>query len=237
MGCDDMCDLSLGDTAGQKTPVTKLLDDINWSEYRRTSIATNSADTRISAWVSLTADSEYYIEGDLLNSGGGAWYNVGVEIEQASVNANHPRNVKEVQRLAFEQDDVRETHTITVTNLQENDTGTFRIKFTGTDLKPSVSETLKVSMSANELRDGIKKYWEDNGLKIVVTKKGYDSSDVETTTTADIVKYIFEIKLDRMVSTASTSAMIVTGITTNANIAFVRNSVDSAPPMTGKWKI
>lgn len=92
-------------------------------------------------------------------------------------------------------------------------------------------------MNANQLRDGIKKYWEDNGLNIVVTKKGYDSSDVETTTTADIVKYIFEIKLDRMVATASTSAMIVTGITTNANIAFVRNSVDSAAPMTGKWKI
>lgn len=31
--------------------------------------------------------------------------------------------------------------------------------------------------------------------------------------------------------------MIVTGVTTTSNVAFVRNAVDSGAPMTGKWKI
>lgn len=195
-----MCDLDLAETASTTTPLTKLLDDINYSEYRRSSFITTSSDVRVSAWKSLTAGSKYYIQSDIKNSGGGAHGSVGVEIEQSTLNTAHPRNVKEVQRLALAQDDVRETHTITVTNLVDNDTGSFKIKFTGTDLRPSVSETLTVGMTANQLRDGIKKYWEDNGLGIVVTRKTYDASDVETTTSADIVKVIFEIKLDRMVS-------------------------------------
>jgi hypothetical protein len=96
---------------------------------------------------------------------------------------------------------------------------------------------MKVSQSASQLRDACKKYWEDRGLKIIVTKKSYDASDVETTTSADIVKIVFEIKVDRMTTQATTSNLIVTGVTTNANVALVRNAVTSAAPMTGKWKI
>jgi hypothetical protein len=39
--------------------------------------------------------------GESKNHGGAGYFNVGVEVEQATLNAAHPRNVKEVQRLSF----------------------------------------------------------------------------------------------------------------------------------------
>jgi len=91
-----MCDLDLAETAATTTPLTKLLDDINWTEYRRSSFITTSSDVRVSAWKSLTAGSKYYIQSDIKNGGGGAHGSVGVEIEQSTLNTAHPRNVKEV---------------------------------------------------------------------------------------------------------------------------------------------
>jgi hypothetical protein len=55
MSCDDMCDLWLGDTPDQTTAVTEILNDINYSEYRRASYSTAYDDVRVSAWVSMTA--------------------------------------------------------------------------------------------------------------------------------------------------------------------------------------
>jgi len=87
--------------------------------------------------------------------------------------------------------------------------GTFLLRFTNpTDFKRFNSAALKHSMSASQLRDGINEYFKDQrGVNTVVTKKTYKADDTETTVDAEIVKIVFEIKLDRMVSQPSTSAM------------------------------
>jgi hypothetical protein len=49
---------------------------------------------------------------------------LGVEIEQDTLNSNHPNNVKEVQRLSFATADTREMSRLTILN---PDDGTFRL--------------------------------------------------------------------------------------------------------------
>jgi hypothetical protein len=48
---------------------------------------------------------------------------MGVEIEQETLNVNHPKNVKEIQRLGFHTKDTREKSILTIKN---PDSGTFR---------------------------------------------------------------------------------------------------------------
>jgi hypothetical protein len=73
---------------------------------------------------------------------------MGVEIKQDVLNPSHPKNVKEVQKLSFNTEDVREMHRLTIDN---PDGGTFRIQFTSPDLKRSVSDELKTTTSPNKL--------------------------------------------------------------------------------------
>jgi len=60
-------------------------------------------------------------------------------------------------------------------------------------------------MSGNDVRDRIKGYFESVGVNTIVTKKNYNAEDVESN--SDVVKTVYEIMLDRMVSAPSTSSM------------------------------
>jgi hypothetical protein len=162
--------------------------------------------TRISEWVTLEAGRKYYIEAAHLNGGGGDHFSTGVEIEQEVLNPSHPRNVKEVQKLSFYTEDVREMHRLTINN---PDGGTFRIRFQSPDLKSSISDEMKTSNSGNTVRDRVKKYFNSIGLNTVVTRKDYDAQNQETEVSDDITKTVFEIRLDRLVSAPSTSAMTI----------------------------
>jgi hypothetical protein len=121
--CDDHCNLKLGNTPDQSTETTEYLNIDNWAEYRRVSYSTYGGQTRISEWVALEAGRKYYVESAHHNGGGGAHFSTGVEIEQEVLNPSHPNNVKEVQKLSFNTDDVREMHRLTILN---PDDGTFR---------------------------------------------------------------------------------------------------------------
>jgi len=74
---------------------------------------------------------------------------MGVEIEQETLNPNHPKNVKEIQRLGFSAKDTREKSILTIKN---PDSGTFRFQFTSPKLKRSVSKEMRANMSADDIR-------------------------------------------------------------------------------------
>jgi len=95
----------MGNTAMNDTDVTELLNDVTYNQWRRQSYETHDDPVRVSAWVNLVKDSKYFIQADMTNNGGTGRGSVGVEIEMATLNATHPRNVKEVQKLKFMQDD------------------------------------------------------------------------------------------------------------------------------------
>jgi hypothetical protein len=121
MTCDDNCDLHFANTTNNVT-TTELLNDISYAYFRRAAYTTRYSDTRISNWTALTAGGKYYIEVEHKQHTGGNHISVGVEIEQATLNATHPNNVKELQKLSYSQSDVRETHYINITNFS-GDTG------------------------------------------------------------------------------------------------------------------
>jgi hypothetical protein len=166
--CDDHCDFSIGNSPDQETDLTRILDIDHWSEFRRASYVRYGNMDRISEWVSLEAGSKYYVESAHLNGWGGNHFSTGVEIEQQELNPNHPRNVKEVQKIGFHTADVREMHRLTINNPDE---GTFRMQFTSPELKRSVSDELRVNMSGYQISDGIKAYFNSVGVNTIVTKK------------------------------------------------------------------
>jgi hypothetical protein len=188
--------------------------------------------TRVSEWVALAAGGKYYIEAAHLNGSGGDHFPTGVEIEQEVLNPAHPNNVKEVQKLSFFTEDVRETHRLTINN---PDGGTFRIRFQSPDLESSISDEMKTSNSGNTVRDRVKKYFNSIGLNTVVSRKDYDAQNQETEVSDDITKTVFEIKLDRLVAAPSTSAMTIMKGSSKSDIQLEMNVQASNPPMTGQF--
>jgi glutamate formiminotransferase len=72
--------MNLGNTPGQSTDTTELLNiDIN-SEYRRTSWTDWGGQTRVSAWVDLIKGEKYYIEAVHLENWHTDHFSMGVEI-------------------------------------------------------------------------------------------------------------------------------------------------------------
>jgi len=119
--CNDHCDLTLGKTPGQDTDTEKILDINHWSEYRRVSYTEYGGQTRISKWIQLEKGKKYYIHSAHLEHNWVQPFSTGVEIEQAVMNAKHPNNVKEVQRLGFSTEDKREMHRVTITKPDDKD--------------------------------------------------------------------------------------------------------------------
>lgn len=113
---------------------------------------------RTSAWVPLEQGKHYYIEGDHQEGGGSDHFGLAVEVEQATLNAAHPKTTKEVQLLTFNTEDIKETSVLTIVN---PDDGTFRLTFmsTGDDIKRVVSEEMKANMSASKITNAIKGYY------------------------------------------------------------------------------
>jgi len=66
---------------------------------------------------------------------------------------------------------------ITVKNF---DSGTFRFQFTSPELKRSVSEECKANMSAAEISNKIKGYYNSVGVNPVVTKKTLNAAGEPT---------------------------------------------------------
>jgi NACalpha-BTF3-like transcription factor len=157
---------------------------------------------------------------------------MGVEIEQEVMNPNHPNNVKEVQKLSFNTEDVREMHRLTIAN---PDNGSFRIQFTSPDLKRSISDEMKTNMSGNEIRDRVKGYFSSRGVNTIVKKQQLNAADEETDIAEEIVKLVFEIRLDRLVAAPSTSNMVVAKGSSKSEITLEMNVVASNPPMTGQF--
>jgi hypothetical protein len=113
--------------------------------------------------------------------------------------------MKEVQKLSFNTEDVRETHKLTINT---PDDGYFRIVFTNpSDLKKSFSNELKSTMNPDEFRDAVNPYFNSVGVNAIVTKKTLNTDDTETDVAEEIVKTVFEFKLDRLVEAPSVSVM------------------------------
>lgn len=237
--------MRIGTTPDQETDLTELLDINHWSEFRRVSYVTHGDQDRISDWVSLEAGKKYYIESAYLEYNWYEHFSTGVEIEQEVLNANHPRNVKEVQKLSFSTKDQRESHRLTITNpAGEFDEGTFRLQFKNPDLEAKRSSSdlsgdIKATSSENEFRDKIKPYFNSVGLNTQVTKKTYDAEDNETSHNEKdkIVKTVFDFKLDRLVSAPSTGGISMIKGSSKATFNLEVNKEVSGAPLSGQWQV
>jgi hypothetical protein len=198
------------------------------------SYSTYGGADRISDWIPLEGGRRYYVEAAHLNNWGGSFFTMGVEIEQEVLNPNHPNNVKEVQRLSFETEDVREMHKLTIDNPDE---GTFRIAFRGPapDMIRETSGELKTNMSGSAIRDGMKVFWNKIGLNTIVVRKNLDAAGTETDVKEDIVKTVYEISLDRLVSAPSTSTIQIIKGSSKSTFTLEQNAQVSGPPMSGQW--
>lgn len=70
----------------------------------------------------------------------------------------------------------------------------------------------------------------------------YDAEDNEITSEEateenPIVKFVYEIRIDRLVSSTSFSSIKVAKATSKSDITIEQNVVTSGPPLSGKWKI
>jgi hypothetical protein len=81
-----------------------------------------------------------------------------------------------------------------------------------------MSSALTSNMGASAMRNAMRTYFNSVGVDIQVTKRTYDSSGAATTNSTLIVKNSYEIKVDRMVSTPTTTAISITGSTSSATV-------------------
>lgn len=126
-------------------------------------------------------------------------------------------------------------HRLTIDN---PDDGTFRLAFTNpNDLKKKSSDEMKANMSGDEVRDRIKTYFNSVGLNTVVTKKNFNAEGTEAEGEDVVTQSVYEIRLDRLVSTESTAAIQVAKGSTKATITVEKAVEISGPPMTGQWQI
>jgi hypothetical protein len=118
------------------------------------------------------------------------------------------------------------------------DDGTFRFAFMNpTTFKKSASEEMRSNMSAGEISNSIKSYYNEVGVNPVVTKINYDVEDNETDDAEAIVKSVFEIKIDRLITGITTDGVTVARATTKSELTFEHNVVVSGPPISGKYKV
>lgn len=80
----------------------------------------------------------------------------GVEIEQDVLNPDHPKNVKEVQKLSFLTEDLKNKYTLQMDNC---DRGTWKIMFTSVDLSKTTTEELEGCPGVRDLRNEINGYF------------------------------------------------------------------------------
>jgi len=174
-----------------------------------------------------------------LNYEHGKHYVTGVEIEQQDLDPTNPNNVKEVQKLSFGVPDTRETHKITITypKVGTIDYGTFRVSFTSPDLKRSNSGELKANFNWWQMRNGLNKYFNTQGVNTVVTVRNYDENGNETTDTKKTAKREYTIKIDRLVTKPTTASMVILKGTTKAKVELKANLQVSGKPITGKFKV
>lgn len=163
-------------------------------------------------------------------------FTLSVEIEQATLNPAHPNNVKEVQALAFSTADTREMTRLTIVN---PDKGTFRITFMNPKtFKKEVSEEMKANMSAAQISNSVKKYFNGAaGANPVVTKTNYDADNKVTEDAEKVVKSVYEIKLDRLINGQSAESMTLNKLSSKSEITLEPLVVKSGPPISGKYKI
>jgi hypothetical protein len=90
-------------------------------------------------------------------------------------------------------------------------------------------------MSPNQIRDGVKRYFNSVGVETVVTKKTFNAAGEETDVAEDIVKSVFEISVDRLVDAPKSSGMVVAKGTTKSELLLEANAQVSGPPMSGQF--
>lgn len=224
--------MRIGNTPDQETDITEILNIDHWSEWRRISYTTFGDATRISEWISLEAGRKYYMEAAHLNIGGGSHFSTGVEIEQEVLNPTHPNNMKELQKLTVFTEDKREMHRLTINN---PDSGVFRMTFTSANLIKVASGPMSANMDGNLIVANLAPYFHSVGVSTVVVKKNYNAAGEESE--EDVVKTVFEISLDRLVSAPSFTDAVVNIISTASEITFEPNIQVSNPPMSGHMNI
>jgi hypothetical protein len=115
------------------------------------------------------------------------------------------------------------------------DAGTYRINFQSPKLERKLSDELKANMSGDAIRDRMKGYFNSVGVNTIVTKKTFNAKDEETDTAEEIIKAVYDIKLDRLVAAPSTAAMSIMIGSTKATITLEKDVQVSDPPMTGQF--
>jgi hypothetical protein len=157
----------------------------------------------ISEWHSLEKGKNYYIETDTQEGGGDDYFTLAVEIEKADTKAHH-HTMKELVNLDLSVEDIKETTRITIEN---PDDGEFRVVFTHpTSFEKTVSGVMKSNCDANQMRNALYDFFarrSPNRSNISVKRTFIDAAGKETLVKADAKKYVFDVKLTKLVNAMS----------------------------------
>lgn len=192
--CDDGCSFYMGSANKDPSTKTLLYSSTSYAPYRQ---FFNPAIQRSTAWVTLDADSYYYMEVYQLNSGGDEHLTVAVELDTQIQGHHH--SIKEQQRLRIDQTLTREQSQLIILNPSSD-------KFSITMLAPGQSTAITIKdisckSSASQMRGALNSYWTTYfGVSIQVTLTMYDASDVETLVAADSVKNVYTFTFPKSVS-------------------------------------
>lgn len=245
MACDDECKLLLG-----KTPDSNLEADLQEminvsaaSDTREYWKSDHNYEKRQSDWTEiLEAGKKYYIQAYTIEVRGGDHLSVAVEIEQTEIKGHYHAR-REIQYLAFEASDHRDTTRVTLTELDEDEDGTdFVLSFQNPETL-SYTQSAPISTTSTNVgfRDAIAEFYKNTyTANVAVTSEHLDKDDkVLSRTHKDVVKRVYTIKLDRLIDGITTQNIMVakTNTTANIQVELPEDVQKSSTPVAGKYKI
>ena len=113
ISCDDACQLYFNNVGKDEAGKTLIYTSDAWTSYRN---YFNIPGRKTTKWFSLQADQYYYLEARHIQGTGGDHMSVAVEIDDSNAVKGHHHTMREVQRLVINQDLVRDSTNITITN-------------------------------------------------------------------------------------------------------------------------
>lgn len=172
MACDDSCSfhMSVSDPANPAA-LESLISRSSYTSFRNWEFTDNSnTGTVFSEWQSLTGGTKYYYEARLAQGSGSMHLSVGVEVAPSSGTHAWPKQTRQQMNFGARHTLIRDTLIIRVQDIDEM---YFWFAYTDMDTGEYVpSDDIQAGCSADDMKKGIKEYYEDRfGTAPTVSKE------------------------------------------------------------------
>ena len=216
LACDDLCNINLDKdnpfNAADPSSVTQAPTTVanrnwhtHWRNYLQTPDPASSSQYQ-SAWIPLVKDQFYRMNTELVEGTGDEHLTASVEFQKTNT-ASHPHSNYEVQKLSITHDHTFEEWQITIVNPDEGEFQlvlAYKNKDDPAKIDLKAMDKIKANAGAGTWQSRLDNFYYDRwGSSITVTKKNYDTLDAETEVSADIVKSVINVKVNRLITEAS----------------------------------